>query len=943
MPLQVDRSTRKLNREPRRPLPSQSAESPGCLLKIARFRGPGAEAGTLLFWSVAGNGMEPEDRKEQLKQKDTGPKLVVEVCAKCGKESRAGSMTAWIFGGKKVGCACNTFGDRTEQKRSTRQDSMQGVKTPSPTARQAKPGKTDQFVSNRYKIGDLIGVGGMGAVYKAYDPQLDKTFAVKILQSELASDPNAVKRFEQEASAMCGLTHANVVAVYDYGVSKDGAPYIVMDYLDGVGLDKMIEGDAYLEPQRVVELFVQVADAVEHAHRKRVIHRDLKPSNIIVTTSDTGVESVKIVDFGIAKVMPEGDRTTQGLTQTGELIGSPYYMSPEQCTGTKMDNRSDIYSIGCVMYECLSGRPPFEGENPIQTILHHLHDLPQDLTGRFRNLEIPDTLNYIVMRCLEKHPGDRYQSADALKRDLELFRMNLPVEIVKPKRPQAKTRIINQLKVTSVVASGVASLVVLGLVVAVGLGVINPAQQQAKLSGMSVEEQWSVLDKKGQEAFDRGELVSARQFFDQALKLVENAGTSPKLVAASYSELADLSRAEGRFEEANLMDRRVAQERESELAHSGEILRQLDAALTGKVKTKSELEEIGNSANDQAASLIEAGNVARASQILELVTKMTAEKFGADSELMTRCLHNQAYLQHDLHNLPDAIAGYKEALALERKVLPADHVHTATTLLYLVRAQLQAGESDKELLRKQLTESLGIFRRINGPNSARVARVRYHLADLYYEFHDLPKAKSELEAALTSLNNAKEPSAEWSARCYHLLALVTSNADYFEKAMQQFEKQPKIDYPFMVRTLQDYARTIAGENQKLANSLLVRAKAMTYHLPGKKEQLRQRAVIETQQGIILTLEGRVEEAEAMYKSALENAKAASGDDSDLMAFVNLRVANFYDDTNAIEKARQYYDACAAIINRHSSEPIYANTAAELAMRRAHFDKKLTSR
>lgn len=890
--------------------------------------------------------MEPEERTEKLKEKDAGPKLVVDVCAKCGKESRAGSMTAWIFGGKKVGCACNSFGGKTEQKVNTRQDSMQGVKTTQQqnAARLAKAskGKADQFVSNRYKIGDLIGVGGMGAVYKAYDPQLDKTFAVKILQSELAADPNAVKRFEQEASAMCGLTHANVVAVYDYGVSKDGAPYIVMDYLDGMGLDKMIESEAYLDPQRVVELFVQVADAVEHAHKKRVIHRDLKPSNIIVTTSDTGVESVKIVDFGIAKVMPEGDRTTQGLTQTGELIGSPYYMSPEQCTGTKMDNRSDIYSIGCVMYECLSGKPPFEGENPIQTILQHLHDLPQELTGRFRNLQIPDTLNYIVMRCLEKHPGDRYQSADALKRDLELFRMNLPVEIVKPKRPQAKTHIINQLKVTTVVASGVASVVILGVVVAVGLGFINAGQQSTKQSQESVSEQWATLDKEGQKAFDHGELVNAEQCFDRALKLVENSGTYPQLAAASYNELADVARASNKFDEAKLFDSRVNQVREDEVAHAGEILKRLDDALAGKVAQKAELEEIGNSANDQVASLIEGGNHRKAAEILDKAARMTKEKFGADSELMTRCLHNQGYLQHDLHNLPEAIAKYREALALERKVLPADHVHTATTLLYLVRAQLQSGETNKDLLLKELNDSLAIFRRVNGAYSARVARVRYHIADVYYEFKDNARARAAVEAALTCLNNSKEPAPEWFARCYHLLALITNNADYYEKALSQFEQQSRKDYPFMIRTLIDYSKAISSEDQKLANALLSRAKAMTYHLPGEKDQLHQRAAIEVQQGIIATLEGRTKEAEPFFQKALADAKAASGDDSDLMAFVTLQAAKFYDDTNANEKAKQFYDACAEIVGRHSNDSVYANTAGELAMRRAHFDKKLAA-
>ncbi len=271
-----------------------------------------------------------------------------------------------------------------------------------------------------YEVISLIGEGGMGAVYKVSDKRLNKLFAVKILRPELLQDDNAVNRFEQEAKAEKVLTHVNLVSVYDYGVGKQGTPYLVMDYIPGKNLGDLIAEQGYIEVPRAMDLFLQIAAAIEHAHNKGILHRDIKPSNIIIEKMENGVEIAKLLDFGIAKVLACENAVTQGLTQTGEILGSPLYMSPEQAMGNRVDARSDIYAFGCVMYEALYGRPPFRAENPIRTIMKHIGQAPVPVSAEEVGQSIPDGLKYIVFHCLEKEPLDRYQSMHYLKNDLIL-------------------------------------------------------------------------------------------------------------------------------------------------------------------------------------------------------------------------------------------------------------------------------------------------------------------------------------------------------------------------------------------------------------------------------------------------------------------------------------------------------------------------------------------
>ena len=341
---------------------------------------------------------------------------------------------------------CLPTGDRAAEQANSadigtgeKAESASTAESSDPNAAAQPTMSAEQVAANLgddYEVLGLLGQGGMGVVYKVRDRKLNKVFAVKVLNPNLVEDSQSVKRFEQEAKAATALTHVNLAAVYDYGMGKQGAPYLVMDYLDGASLADLIVKEGFLDQGRAVDIFTQIAEALVSAHAKGVIHRDVKPSNIVVCQHE-GTEIVKLVDFGIAKVLPSEARSAQ-MTQTGEIFGSPLYMSPEQCLGNKVDFRSDIYAFGCVMYEALTGVAPFAAENPIKTIMKHLNDAPLPIEKLPHDFGISSNLERILMHCLEKDASHRYQTAADLLRDLEAIRDGKPISVKAIRKPVAK-------------------------------------------------------------------------------------------------------------------------------------------------------------------------------------------------------------------------------------------------------------------------------------------------------------------------------------------------------------------------------------------------------------------------------------------------------------------------------------------------------------------------
>jgi tRNA A-37 threonylcarbamoyl transferase component Bud32 len=264
----------------------------------------------------------------------------------------------------------------------------------------------DRVLGERYRVVRHLARGGMAEVYVAHDQLLDRRVAVKLLFPELAQDGSFVERFRREARAAAGLNHHNIVSVYDLG-EDDGSYYIVMEYVDGRTLRDIIRSEGPLEPARAAEVGADIAAALAVAHRHGIIHRDVKPGNVLLADS-----VAKVADFGIARA---GD-PRESLTMTGAVMGTATYLSPEQAQGHAIDHRSDLYSLGIVLYEMLAGRPPFSGDSPVAIAYRHLSEDP--LPPSTHNPAVPPALDATVLRAMAKNPDARYDSAEQLRADL---------------------------------------------------------------------------------------------------------------------------------------------------------------------------------------------------------------------------------------------------------------------------------------------------------------------------------------------------------------------------------------------------------------------------------------------------------------------------------------------------------------------------------------------
>jgi len=276
--------------------------------------------------------------------------------------------------------------------------------------------ESDATFSHKYKFLSTIGSGGMGVIYKARQLAMNKIVAIKMLHSEIPSD-EALRRFQVEGKAAGILNHKYIIQVHDLGVTDSGRPFMVMDYIDGQTLAEELSARGPLKVERFLRLFVQVCEALSHAHSKGVLHRDLKPSNLMLLQTGR-TEEVRIMDFGIAKLLEGTEYDAQRLTKTGEALGSPLYMSPEQCRSAKLDRRSDLYALGCVMYEALTGAPPFMGKTALETVMMHLDQEPITMSSASLGLKFDQGLEDIVLRLLRKEPADRYQSSEEVESDL---------------------------------------------------------------------------------------------------------------------------------------------------------------------------------------------------------------------------------------------------------------------------------------------------------------------------------------------------------------------------------------------------------------------------------------------------------------------------------------------------------------------------------------------
>jgi beta-lactam-binding protein with PASTA domain/predicted Ser/Thr protein kinase len=326
-----------------------------------------------------------------------------------------------------------------------------------------------RVLGGRYELGGPIGTGGMAEVFRGTDVRLGRDVAVKVLRSDLARDPSFQARFRREAQAAASLNAPSIVSVFDTGEDDSGVPYIVMEFVDGRTLRDVLLEEGRLLPQRALEVTAEVCAALDAAHTAGIVHRDIKPGNVMLDR--TG--EVKVMDFGIARAASDA---TSAMTQTSAVIGTAAYLSPEQARGEHVDGRSDLYSTGCLLYELVTGAPPFTGDSPVAVAYQHVREDPQPPSAYDETL--PASIDAVVLKAMAKNPANRYQSADEMREDLlracrgeEVLATPVlePMAVLAPAAVVSAAQVDQKRSVGRGIAYGVFGLVLVGIIIAIAL------------------------------------------------------------------------------------------------------------------------------------------------------------------------------------------------------------------------------------------------------------------------------------------------------------------------------------------------------------------------------------------------------------------------------------------------------------------------------------------
>lgn len=612
-------------------------------------------------------------------------------------------------------------------------------------------------LGDRYEILELIGDGAMGQVYKAKHRLLKRIVAVKMMHPNLVSGAAALKRFQKEAELASALNHPNILTVYDFGVTDGGVPYLVMAFLEGTSLAEQIAGGTNLELKRSVHIFKQVSLGLAHAHENGVVHRDLKPSNIMLVQLDNDPDFVKIVDFGIAKLLTPTEGETDNLTRTGEVFGSPPYMSPEQCRALKVDARSDIYALGCVMYRTVSGKQPITGHDLIEYLYKHVNETPAAFNIVCPELNIPADLEAIIFKAMAKQPDDRYQSMGELREALDhvyqgipgdsLTRTDIPrleipvVENNESSQEKIVTAPVNAASespakeaVSSSVSSNVSAppvangilankkmvLIAVGAVLLIGISFVALNQNSGGSKGEKEIEQ---LQLDAQTDYNKGAYALAKQKIRTAIKMAEKTN-SPKNAGNRYL-LGMIQYAQGEYDDAQA---NLETAKSLYAANGNDPMRIAECeAFIGRAETA-------------------VGQYAEAEKDLKHSLELRTKSGGSNSYAMADSLTGLGYLYMRQGKIQDAIKVLKNALDLTEKERGADSQSTASALNDLGQAyQLASNFKAAEPLYKR---ALAIRKNKLDGNSPFVADSYNCLGALYASTGRLAEAKLYYEQAL---------------------------------------------------------------------------------------------------------------------------------------------------------------------------------------------------
>lgn len=764
----------------------------------------------------------------------------------------AGTFTAWLFGS----CRCDRTFDSLRGQTNQRTDclppgGMDDRRTdPSPVQPSVRmtPSASSQLDlgDDRYSNLSLIGAGGMGTVYKAIDNQTKRTCAIKVLRQELLNNKTALCRFTREVKMLSELHHPYLVEMTGRGFTTCGAPFLVMEWLDGYSIAAAPKRH---NAMRCIELFRQAADALSYIHGKGIIHRDIKPSNLIIVTGASGSEEVRIVDFGIARrcsgsdfsdlsdlsnlsnlsdQSDQSDRSdqSQSITACQQMIGTPSFMSPEQCLGKPVDQRSDIYSLGCLMYEVMSGAAPFGGKTAIETLLGQLKGQLERPTISIADEATSEGLTTIILRCLHKDPKDRYQSMDNLKEDLD--RLLSGESVTTPELPSQIRPININIARAALPACAVAVIAATSFLL---------SGQQSRLQESHAD--WQRLSATAQRELDGGNYNRARQHLDQAL-VVARALKNDGLRRSTLKDLADTLYLQGEPDTAaTLLTEAMTESKaiNADLDNLKRELKQVAHPLTTSNTAPLELngEQLCNRANDTAMFMIDQNQYRQAAEILIATGEVAARLFPPHHPIALRTWHNLGYAAHSAGYLGKAEEYYLKALHSGSKQEMGNYPQKAKTLYLLAKIYgYQGKKADAVRLLEESLKSSLMF----GEESEQVAAARLELAEGLIQLEARRKALKQLELARLYYDKHEEASLNRKGRLYFLLATLHDSAALLKRSLCYYEQESNKDYHYMARALMKLGSLSPAE---AAKPMYRRVVAMSAHLVPAEDALREEA------------------------------------------------------------------------------------------------------
>lgn len=584
-------------------------------------------------------------------------------------------------------------------------------------------------VVGRYEVLQCLSKQQSSSLYKARHLLMDRPVAIRLLT---ATDIQSLKRFQIEAKVASSLNHPNIITVLDFGVSN-GRPYLATDYLEGKTLAELLNQHGKLSVARTLDIFSQVCDAVTYAHKQDLLIRCLKPSQIFVYDTPDLRDFVKVVEFGISERLLENGEEVKNLANKGAINGDPHYLSPESVLSVKLDAKSDVFTVGCLMYESLVGRPPCDGKSAQEIMHRQLTKVPQAVREASGNKEIPEAVERIVMRAIEKDPDQRYPSMEAMWTDIEVYKHGanqLRLSLKKKPNPSKADPALTKKRVMRVL--GLSLSLFLGVALGIAIepykeSVLNPQQKKGP-----DRTSWQDLNRQGEDAFHRGDYHEAESLFGQAL--AKSGGFLPDdpRIAETLNNLGNLYFNLDIFPEAENAIKRAL------------VIREKAQGADGL--------QVADSLNDLGMLYLTIGKLPEAKSLIERALAIREKMLKPDDEDIASSLQSMASVYHKEGKLKEAMAALKRALYIRKRALGAEHLDVATTYNSLGVQHQMAGQNGEA---KQCYEhAREIIQKLYGDKHPAMADCLVGIATLEFADNNYRKSEEDFNKALEIRENA---------------------------------------------------------------------------------------------------------------------------------------------------------------------------------------------